>query len=809
MKHFVSTCTLFFVLVGYAKAQEAPVAITLEQRLEHLVEKLEAKRVEHHIPGMSLAVVLDDETVLVHSFGHSNIEIGQPVTDNSLFSIGSVTKSFTAAAVAALVDDGTMQWDAPITDYLPAFVLPVEPTEDEPNDSDVLIRDLLSHQTGFTRMHFLAVNNALSPEETLRTAIIAEPWGVFRSEFLYNNVQYLAAGYAAGKVAGSDWNTLVEERLFSPIGMDSTYTSWHRAPKDQQVIMGYQWEEDTEEYDAFQLRTIDNIGPAGSIISTASDMARWVRFHLNRGEIDGKQIITSEQHAELWKSQFEIAPGISYGFGWMLHEQEGAYVVEHGGNVHGGSALLTMYPDENLGFVLLMNVSASPLQQESASIVRSSMLGDISSDGVAAIDLTPYLGKFVGDFASFNGDIFTVQDKNGVLAVDVPGQMLYELKPPDEEDKWYFAITDQVAISFEKDDEGRVVGMRFHQAGMTFELPREGVEIEPDIPLVELERYLGAYHCISSDTTAIFIIKNNRLAADWPKQMVYELFPPTEEGDWVFRVTDTIRLRFTEDDQRRVTGFVYAQGDTTLLFGRVDDANKEALPTVDSILAAYNLETREESLDSLGCFKFQGKAEMMQSGVTGQVEVWVDNNRRLRSVTDCGEFGWLRFGVVGDEGLMDLSFVEPDELDTNMIKNIHASSPLAWVGNWQDEYESITLLKEDSVDDRQVWIFKLQHEDDPSKTVTIDRQTGDVLRVASKQPVPEIGGSLPYSIVYRDYKEVGGVRIPMTITTRNDMTGDSVVGFTGVETNVDAPDELFQVIPRERPEPWIARSTTD
>ncbi|HIN09114.1 MAG TPA: class A beta-lactamase-related serine hydrolase, partial [Phycisphaerales bacterium] len=215
IKHIISTFFLSLVLVGVSGAQETTETTTLEERLEHLVEKLEVKRIEHHIPGMSIAVVLDDETVLVYSFGEANIELGLPVTNDSLFSIGSITKSFTSAAVALLVDDGVMDWDAPITDYLPEFVLPIDRGEEDATSSEnpeVLISDLLSHKTGFTRMHFLATNNTLSPEETLRTAILAEPWREFRSEFLYNNVQYLASGYAAGKVAGSDWNTLVEQR---------------------------------------------------------------------------------------------------------------------------------------------------------------------------------------------------------------------------------------------------------------------------------------------------------------------------------------------------------------------------------------------------------------------------------------------------------------------------------------------------------------------------------------------------------------------------------------------------------------------
>ena len=403
-----------------------------------------------------------------------------------------------------------MRWDAPITDYLPWFELPIDRGDEVKEDTAVLVSDLLSHQTGFTRMHFLAINNSISREETLRAAVLAEPWEEFRSEFLYNNVQYLASGYAAGVVDGTDWNTVVEERLFKPIGMKQTYTSRHRAPNEDMITLGYQWDEEAEEFDVYPLRTIDNIGPAGSIISTAGDMARWIRFHLGNGVIDGERVLSKEQHDELWATHIEMAPGAGYGFGWMLHEDEG--VVEHGGNVRGGCAELGMFPEEQLGFVLLMNVSASMLQQESISIVRDSMLGDIRGESKNDLDFTPYIGNYDANFGPFQDATFEVKDKDGALAVNVPGQMLYELKPPDEEGKWYFTVTSQIAISFDMNDEEQVIGMKMYQAGMTFELPREGVEIEPDIPLIELQKYLGEYYNEEKDIKPTVVIQNNRLA---------------------------------------------------------------------------------------------------------------------------------------------------------------------------------------------------------------------------------------------------------------------------------------------------------
>jgi CubicO group peptidase (beta-lactamase class C family) len=807
MKHTFLTLLLSAVLGSVVYAQEDSTALTLEQRLEHLVQKLEAKRVEYNIPGMALAVVLHDKIVLEHSFGHSNLEEEIAVTPDTLFAIGSVTKSFTSAAVGVLVDDRKMRWDAPITDYIPWFELPIDGGDAVEEDTVVLVSDLLSHQTGFTRMHFLAINNSINREEILRAAVLAAPWKEFRSAFLYNNVQYLACGYAAGVVDGSDWNTVVEERLFEPIGMNQTYTSRLRAPNEDMITLGYQWNDEAEEFDVYPLRTIDNIGPAGSIISTAGDMARWIRFHLGNGVIDGERVLSKEQHDALWATHIEMAPGAGYGFGWMLNEADG--VVEHGGNVRGGCAELGMFPEEQLGFVLLMNVSASTLQQESISIVRDSMLGDIRGESMNEIDFAPYIGNYVANFGPFHDTIFEVKDKDGALAVNVPGQMLYDLKSPDEEGKWYFALTNQIAISFDMNDEDQIIGMKMYQAGMAFELPKEGVEIELDIPLIELQKYVGEYYNEEEDKKPTVVIQNNRLALDVPGKMVFELHPPNEERIWVCRIMDKLQLRFIENEQQIVTGLEMMEGEESRLFNRVLEISKEASQTAESILATFDFQRRGETLDSLGGFSFDGTLYAKQSGVHGTVSVLVDSLGRIRSESDCGKFGWFRVNAIGDEGVMSVSFIEPEDLDAAKCKEVLNGSPIAWSGNWPSQCSGIRLLHEEEFEGKTVWTVLLDYGDDPEKTIAIDQETGDVLVVKSKSAVPEIGGFLPYTLIYRDFKEIDGVRFPTRITEQDDFTGESESTYVTIESGIEVTDESFKIEPRDRPTPWIAGSDTN
>jgi len=205
---------------------------SLEQRLDLLVEQLEQQRQSLHIPGMAIAVVKDDELVLAHGFGVTNIETETAVTPETIFAIGSSTKAFTATLVGMLVDEGKMDWDDPITEYLPYCEFDID-SEDE--NAEVTIRDLLSHRTGFVRMGLLFASGKIPREEVLHDATAAEPFAGFREKFYYSNVMYMAGGIAAEKAAGTDWDTLIADRIFEPLGMESTscllYTS--PSPRDR------------------------------------------------------------------------------------------------------------------------------------------------------------------------------------------------------------------------------------------------------------------------------------------------------------------------------------------------------------------------------------------------------------------------------------------------------------------------------------------------------------------------------------------------------------------------------------------------
>ena len=450
--------------------KKTKVGVSLDQRLERLASKLEERRQEFGIPGVALAVVKDDKVILSRGFGVANKENQTPVTPETLFAIGSSTKAFTATVIGMLIDDGKMSWDDPVTRHLPAFKLAVD-SEDE--EAEATIRDLLSHRSGFTRMGMIWAAGKVSRDEILEVATKAEPWAEFRKGFHYCNVTYLAAGQAAAVAAESTWDEIIAKRIFAPLGMSGSTTFYEVAQKDPRLSKGYTA---TENQTQLPMRNIDSIGPAGSINSNAVDMAKWLRFQLNNGDLDSQRLISEEQFLETRSPQIAIGGGVDYGLGWMLREIDGHRLVEHGGNIDGFGAQVGLFPDDNLGFVLLTNVSASPLQALSNNMVAEAILGNWSesSKTLSAEALEPFTGEYVANFGAFKNAIFKVAEKKGKLTVDVPGQMAYELKPPNDEGKWLFALTDTIAVSFDhKDEKQPASSMTMYQAGVELVMPRK------------------------------------------------------------------------------------------------------------------------------------------------------------------------------------------------------------------------------------------------------------------------------------------------------------------------------------------------
>jgi len=792
MKKLIVFLLLAITLVTSCACPTAPAPTTdtelLEQRLDLLVEQLEQQRQTLHVPGMAIAVVKDDEVVLTHGFGAANVETETPVTPETIFAIGSPTKAFTSTLVGMLVDEGKMSWDDPVTKYLPYFQMNVE-SDDE--STEVTLRDVLSHRTGFTRMGLLFASGQIPREEVLLDSTKAEPYVPFREKFYYSNVMYMSAGVAAGKAAGTDWDTLIKERIFESLDMDSTTTSVLQAEKDSRLSLGYLWDEDLQVYEYKPMRNVDNIGPAGAINSNVLDMAQWVRLQLGLGEYEGQRLISEENLRETWTSHIEIAEGVGYGMGWMIREWEGQPVIEHGGNIDGFSAQVAMLPESDIGFVLLTNASVSPLPPQAINLVWDTLLGEEPADTGTAEDYEPYIGEYVANFGQFQDTVFTVLVQNDRLAVDVPGQQVFELKEPDQEGKWYFAISNEIAVSFERDESDNVIGMKMYQAGMTFDLPREGFEIAPEIPLDELQKYLGSYRSEQLGITVEVLVRNNRLAIDVPGQMVYELYPPDEEGMWFFRVTPDISVRFNETPTGQVDSLTMYQAGMEYIMPQIES---KRLPTVAEIMALRDAEGNEAALEAMGNYRIDSTIYSVQSGVRGTVSIYVAGPDRYRADADYGKYGYNRMVVNGDHAWVESSFGPFEELRGQLLAQAKQGHPYVMTSDWRDYFDSIKVIRADILNDKEVYVMELKAGDLPTMTVFVDAITGDVL-LSKIISIQEGGIGIPVTTRSEDFREAYGIRAPSRSISSNEQTGRVIVQDETIEANIAIDDEFFILTP--------------
>lgn len=411
-------------------AQQAPVqkpaasAADYSAPLAAIEKALDDKRKELGIPGISLAIVKDDQIIYLKGLGLKDIDKKLPVTPDTRFAIGSATKAFTAMLAVMSVDDGKLSLDDSPKKFLPYFTL-----RDPDAAAKITLRDLLSHRSGLNRTDLAMVTGVLNREELIKVAGMAKPTAKLGEKFQYQNVMYAAAGEAVAKAQESTWENLIATRIFKPLGMNNSDTSVAAMQKSRDYSLGYEYNPTTKETRHLYQREIAAAAPAGAINSSARDMAQWVRLMLGTGAINGKRLVSQENFTDLVIKQINVGGSIDYGLGWFIRQWNGHGVFEHGGNIDGFNSQVAFMPDQRLGFVLLTNVTASPLGSFAMSTIWKNLVGEPKdvADGPAAPASDPKteVGKYLLAAAGVNFDVTMKDDK---LTLVVPGQPAYTLQ---------------------------------------------------------------------------------------------------------------------------------------------------------------------------------------------------------------------------------------------------------------------------------------------------------------------------------------------------------------------------------------------
>ena len=311
-------------------------------------------------PGLAVAVVQNDRVVYAKGFGVKEFGKPDPVSPDTLFQIGSTTKAFTTTAMAMLVDEKKLEWDDPVRQHLDYFHL-----NDPCADSLVTLRDIVSHRTGLSRHDELWDNSPWTRYEILHRIASIKLTKPIRSAYQYNNIMFMAAGDVVASAAKMSWDDFVRTRIFQPLGMTHTRTAFADwAPSDHAT--GHRYAHETITVQPALDDT--NVGPAGSIKSSARDMAQWVRFQLTDGTIDGKRLVSEDALNEtksplmalrVDKHVRETNPFThvqSYAMGWVVQDYRGELMVAHAGALNGFRTAVALLPDRHAGIVVMANM---------------------------------------------------------------------------------------------------------------------------------------------------------------------------------------------------------------------------------------------------------------------------------------------------------------------------------------------------------------------------------------------------------------------------------------------------------------------
>ena len=380
MKSFRQTSflVLFTVVLSFRRCSVASAAVN--DPVAELDAFITKALKEYQVPGAAIAVVRDGKAVLLKGYGVRDVTKQGVVDENTIFQLASVTKTLTAAAAATVVDQGKLDWDKPIFNYLPEFV-----GYDPYMTRWLTERDLLAQRTGWPAFTGDQLDSfGYDRAEILRRLRFFKPRYSLRDVAQYSNPGFFVAGEVAARASKQSWNDLVEQRLFAPLEMsrsgtvikalqDPNATAAHALVVEKPVVV--------------EPSNLDITGAASSGTSNAADMSKLMLMFLNKGTYKGRQVLKPETVEEIFKRSmvsaidFTDLPPISdktgfyYGLGVGSYDYAGHQIIEKGGALAGVRTIIVLVPDKNAGIVVLANLNLTAFPEAVRAYFLNQLLG--------------------------------------------------------------------------------------------------------------------------------------------------------------------------------------------------------------------------------------------------------------------------------------------------------------------------------------------------------------------------------------------------------------------------------------------------
>jgi CubicO group peptidase (beta-lactamase class C family) len=784
-----SLFTVSLPLGAYAQTTKVNWVVSTDygKALTAIEEKVEKRRAELGIPGMSLVIVKDGEIIYLKGFGYKDFEKKVPVTADTQFAIGSATKAFTALGVLMSADEGKLSLDDSPKKYLSYFKM-----KDPETDKNMTVRDLLAHTSGLNRTDLAMITGQLNRQQLIQVAGEAQPMAKLRERFFYQNIMFAAAGEVTATVQKQPWEKFVPEKIFKPLGMTNSNMSIREMEKARDYSFGYEYNFDTKVTRRLPFRPIDDVGPAGSINSSARDMARWLTFVMNGGAIDGKRLVSEKSFEEWTKPQMKITPNgkVNYGLGWFLQDWNGLKVVQHGGNIDGFNSLVAMIPERKLGFVMLTNVSASPLGGELMTVIWENILGNPNkTQGTAAgNDLQKEVGKY--NFAEAGFDI-EVKMQDGKLVAIVPGQPVYELQNVGGRKYKLANAPDGFFVTF-KDDSAYL-----EQPQGNYNLPKAGSANKPSGGEGAKE-LVGKY--LGPNGKTVVEIKpetDGKVTFNIEGQPPYSLGEKAKDEFSMSPLPATYFLKVKRTPDNKIASVLITQPEGEFEFKRTDGKTGDKPKiTADEVMAkAIEAAGGESSWRKVTSRVTAAEIDAVHQGVKGSVMSYAkfpNKSATETTMTAAGKTiakGWEFFDGTGGEELFTFSPVE--KLSGKKLEDVRLGSDLYSLLNWKTNYKTVEVKGTEKVGDEECYVVEFTPEKGTKVTELYSTTTFLLIKRRGVIASSTSENSLPYSITFSDYRDVDGVKLPFKTVNSTPSMGDVVMIVKSVKHNTAIDDKTF------------------
>ena len=324
-------------------------------------EYVEKELARYKTPGMGVGVIRNGEVLFAGGFGYKDLETKERIDADTMWAIASCSKSFTGTLLGMLVDDGVLDFDSPIKEYLPDFKM-----YDAFATAECTLRDMMCHRTGLASYDAVWSDDTIKERSELwRRLQYLKPNLPFRYKAQYNNYMVDMAAHVAEKVTGKSWDDMVTDRIFRPLGMTRSSTLVKYLNESENVCSGY-WPGEDGPFKVAHWNS-DVSAPAGGINSTINDMLKYLDFHLKRGVLpDGTRLMKEETMRDLhmqnirytlWPWRFdEVSPIGGYAMGWYNDNYRGEPMYWHLGEIEGFGTLQCCLPNSQIGIILYNNL---------------------------------------------------------------------------------------------------------------------------------------------------------------------------------------------------------------------------------------------------------------------------------------------------------------------------------------------------------------------------------------------------------------------------------------------------------------------